>query len=85
MAWNFYSGLLRACISYCNVSRIFWELEVGFVWAWCLLKLDDYANYDELLAAGDRHLNDNEQLYLKLLEHGECMFLVLEKRYAPTQ
>ena len=32
-----------------------------------------------MLAAGNRHLNDDEQPYLRLLKQGECMFLVLEK------
>jgi hypothetical protein len=38
-----------------------------------------------LLAAGSKPLTDDEQLYLSLLDLGECMFLGLEKRYAPTQ
>jgi hypothetical protein len=38
-----------------------------------------------LLAIGSKPLTDDEQLYLRLLDLGECMFLVLEKRYAPTQ
>ena len=28
-----------------------------------------------MLAAGDRPLNDDEQFYLSLLKHGECMLL----------
>ena len=40
-----------------------------------LVELHDLANEDKLQAAGDRHLNDDEQLYLRLLKHGECMLL----------
>ena len=32
-----------------------------------LVELHDLANEDKLQAAGDRHLNDDEQLYLRLL------------------
>ena len=28
-----------------------------------------------MLAAGDRPLNDDDQFYLSLLKHGECMLL----------
>ena len=48
------------------------------------IKLKDYANKNMFLATSDRPLNDDEQLYLRLLKQGECMFLVLEKRYTPT-
>ena len=50
--------------------------------AYCL---DALANWDKLLAAGFRSLTDDEQLYLRLLQSGDSMFLVLEKRYTPTQ
>jgi hypothetical protein len=38
-----------------------------------------------LLAASSKPLTDDEQLDLRLLDLGECMFLVLETRYALTQ
>jgi hypothetical protein len=38
-----------------------------------------------LSAAGLRPPSDDEQLYLRLLELGECLFALLEKRYAPTR
>jgi len=38
-----------------------------------------------LLVAGARPLTEDEQLYLRLLELGECAILVFQKRYAPTR
>jgi hypothetical protein len=32
-----------------------------------------------LLAVGSKPLTDDEQLYLRLLDHDECMFLVREE------
>ena len=47
--------------------------------------LDAQANKNKLLVAGARPLTKDEQLYLWLLELGECVVLAFMKRYVSTQ